>query len=242
MLRAELFWEEGGRGVFLFHLPPDCGYGPAGDGGVFFSSSAGLRLRPGRGGGAFSFLALDCGCCPASGFGRLPAGGRGQGLAQPLAPYNPVPRVWAALLDGQHGYAGRPLVSSLPRGSGRSSSRCPALTRDERPSGVGASAPFGAAISSAPCPACVSKAESSSPLRKRYSVPCCGTGKTVFLLLIRRNKTTCTVQQKKTGQTSCRKRTCRRGGISSLDVEREKRLSSYLIWCAGGMGTAPRRA
>ena len=33
------------------------------------------------------------------------AGGRGQGLAQPLAPYNPVPRVRAALPDGQHGYA-----------------------------------------------------------------------------------------------------------------------------------------
>ena len=27
------------------------------------------------------------------------AGGRGQGLAQPLAPYNPVPRVWAAIRD-----------------------------------------------------------------------------------------------------------------------------------------------
>ena len=33
------------------------------------------------------------------------AGGRGQGLAQPLAPYDPVPRVRAALPDGQHGYA-----------------------------------------------------------------------------------------------------------------------------------------
>ena len=27
------------------------------------------------------------------------AGGRGQGLAQPLAPYNPVPRVGAVILD-----------------------------------------------------------------------------------------------------------------------------------------------
>ena len=52
---------------------------------------------------------------------------------------------------------GAPPSSSLPRGSGLSASRCPAPARDERPSGVGASAPFGAAISSAPCRAYVGK-------------------------------------------------------------------------------------
>ena len=142
-------------GMFFFlFFALDCGYGPA----------LGLgRLLP--------FLSLGSGFGPASGSGRLPARGRGQGLAQPLAPYNPVPRVGAALLDGQQDYTGYPPLSSLPRGSGRSASRCPAPTRDERPSGVGASAPFGAAISSAPCPACVNKAESSPPLHKRHSIP-----------------------------------------------------------------------
>ena len=71
------------------------------------------------------------------------ASGRGQGLAQPLAPYDPQPRVGAAIPDEQHDYAGNALCPSLPRGSGRSDSRCPAPTRDERPSGVGASAPAG---------------------------------------------------------------------------------------------------
>ena len=87
------------------------------------------------------------------------AGGRGQGLAQPLAPYDPVPRVGAAILDGSQEQVSRSPASFLPRGSGHSDSRCPAQARDERPSGVGASAPFGAAISSAPCHAYTSKAE-----------------------------------------------------------------------------------
>ena len=60
-------------------------------------------------------------------------------------------------LTGNTDTRGVPLAFSLPRGSGRSASRCPAPTRDERPSGVGASAPFGAAISSAPCRAYVGK-------------------------------------------------------------------------------------
>ena len=109
------------------------------------------------------------------------AGGRGQGLAQPLAPYDPVPRVGAAILDGSQESVSRPPSSSLPRGSGRSDSRCPAQARDERPSGVGDSAPFGAAISSAPCRAYINKAESLFPLCKRYVVPCCGVEKTAFL-------------------------------------------------------------
>ena len=46
-------------------------------------------------------------------------------------------------MTGNRGTPVVPLASSLPRGSGRSSSRCPARTRDERPSGVGASAPAG---------------------------------------------------------------------------------------------------
>ena len=53
------------------------------------------------------FFSPDGGCCPALGRGRLPAGGRGQGLAQPLAPYDPQPRVGAATSDGQHGNARR---------------------------------------------------------------------------------------------------------------------------------------
>ena len=109
------------------------------------------------------------------------AGGRGQGLAQPLAPYDPQTRVGAAILDDFQEQVSRPPVSFLPRGSGHSDSRCPALARDERPSGVGASAPFGAVISSAPYRAYINKAESLFPLCKRYVVPCCGARKTVFL-------------------------------------------------------------
>ena len=65
------------------------------------------------------------------------AGGRGQGLAQPLAPYDPVPRVGAAILDGFQEQVSRPPASFLPRGSRHSDSRCPAQARGERPSGVG---------------------------------------------------------------------------------------------------------
>ena len=90
------------------------------------------------------------------------ASGRGQGLAQPLAPYDPQPRVGAAIPDEQHDYAGNALCPSLPRGSGRSDSRCPAPTRDERPSGVGASAPAGRR--SPPRPASLTQGNLPQPL------------------------------------------------------------------------------
>ena len=168
----------------------------------------------------FFFLALAGGCCPASGLGRLPAGGRGQGLAQPLAPYDPLPRVGVTIPDGQPGYASCTLASSLPRGSGRSASRCPAPTRDERPSGVGASAPFGAAISSAPCRAYVNKRNrrsffaSGTPSldegRERRlsfveSVHCAGKWDASSVVEL--------VQRNKTGQASCRERICRRDDV-----------------------------
>ena len=60
-------------------------------------------------------------------------GGRGQGLAQPLVPYTPLPRGGTALLAGLHDCTGRPPVSSLPRGIGQ---RPPAvLASPERASG-----------------------------------------------------------------------------------------------------------
>ena len=86
---------------------------------------------------------------------RRGAGGRG--LRSPLPPTTPNPALGQPPLTDNTETRGVPSASSLPRGSGRSASRCPAPARDERPSGVGASAPFGAAISSASCRAYVSK-------------------------------------------------------------------------------------
>ena len=88
---------------------------------------AGLRLRPGMTPCPVSGLRLRLGMNLAIVLGlRLrpgarawsPArrGGRGQGLAQPLVPYNPLPRVGTALLVGLHDCTGRPPASSLPRG------------------------------------------------------------------------------------------------------------------------------
>ena len=106
---------------------------------VFFSV-AGRRLLPGIRAGSRA---------------QRVAGGRG--LRSPSPPTTPNPALGLPSLTDNADTRGVPLASFLPRGSGRSASRCPALTRDERPSGVGASAPFGAAISSAPCRAYVSK-------------------------------------------------------------------------------------
>ncbi len=86
---------------------------------------------------------------------RRGAGDRG--LRSPLPPTTPNPALGQPPLTDNTDTRGVPSASSLPRSSGRSASRCPARARDERPSGVGASAPFGAAISSAPCRAYVSK-------------------------------------------------------------------------------------
>ena len=89
------------------------------------------------------YASSDFYCRRLAAFSRHPglvayaAGGRGQGLAQPLAPYDPVPRVGAALLDALSACGERPPSSSLPRGSGLSDSRCPAQARDEHTSGVG---------------------------------------------------------------------------------------------------------
>ena len=78
-------------------------------------------------------------------------------MRSPSPPTTPYPALGTAILDALSACGVRPPSSSLPRGSGLSASRCPAPARDERPSGVGASAPFGAAISSAPCRAYVGK-------------------------------------------------------------------------------------
>ena len=78
-------------------------------------------------------------------------------MRSPLPPTTPNPALGQPSLTDNTDTRGVPLAFSLPRGSGRSASRCPAPKRDERPSGVGASAPFGAAISSAPCRAYVGK-------------------------------------------------------------------------------------
>ena len=54
------------------------------------------------------------------------ASGRGQGLAQPLAPYDPQPRVGAAIPDGQHDYASNalcPLSAARQRAFGLPLSR-----------------------------------------------------------------------------------------------------------------------
>ena len=123
------------------------------------------------------------------------AGGRGQGLAQPLAPTTPYPALGQPSLTDSTGTQSYPPISSLPRGSGQSAFRCPASTRDERPSGVGASAPFGAAISSAPCPAYAGKlfAVLSFPVgtavaaRRKYGFP----------LLIRRTEPKRRLREKK---------------------------------------------
>ena len=72
---------------------------------------------------------------------RRGAGGRG--LRSPLPPTTPNPALGLPSLTDTTDTQGVPLASYLPRGSGRSASRCPAPTRDERPSGVGASAPAG---------------------------------------------------------------------------------------------------
>ena len=79
------------------------------------------------------YASSDFYCRRLAAFSRHPglvayaAGGRGQGLAQPLAPYDPVPRVRAAILDALSAGGEGPPSSSLPRGSGLSDSRCPAL-------------------------------------------------------------------------------------------------------------------
>ena len=72
---------------------------------------------------------------------RRAAGGRG--LRSPLPPTTPNPALGQPSLTGSMITQAMPFAPSLPRGSGRSDSRCPAPARDERPSGVGASAPAG---------------------------------------------------------------------------------------------------
>ena len=140
---------------------------------------------------SFFFSSLAGGCCPASGLGRLPAGGRGQGLTPPLAPYDPLPRVGVTIPDGQPGYASCTLASSLPRGSGRSASRCPAPTRDERPSGVGASAPAGRR--SPPRPAALTSASGTVvPASQAVRHPLLWDGENGFPLLSR-----CTVPERR---------------------------------------------
>ena len=66
-----------------------------------------------------------------------------KGLAQPLTPYDPQPRVGAAIRDGLSICSGSSSTSSLPRGIGHRPPAVPRFARDERPGGVGASAPAG---------------------------------------------------------------------------------------------------
>ena len=89
------------------------------------------------------------------------ASGRGQGLAQPLAPYDPQPRVGAAIPDGQHDYAGNalcPLPAARQRAFGLPLPRAHAGRASVRRRSF---RPCGAAISSAPCHAYTSKAVAS---------------------------------------------------------------------------------
>ena len=70
---------------------------------------------------------------------RRGAGDKGPG--RPLTPYDPQPRLGTASPD-EHPASDRLTPSFLPAARHKASpSRCPALTRDERPGGVGASAP-----------------------------------------------------------------------------------------------------
>ena len=134
----------------------------------------------GIGGWDFFGLTLMADVARHPGVVACAASGRGQGLAQPLAPYDPQPRVGAAIPDGQHGYARRTvglLSAARQRAFGLPLSRAHAGRASVRRRSF---RPCGAAISSAPCLACVNKPESLFPLRKRYTVPCYGAGKTAF--------------------------------------------------------------
>ena len=149
-----------------------------------------------------------------SGWVAYAAGGRGQGAGACAAPCPLRPRTprWGQpSLTGSRGTPVVPLVSSLPRGSGRSASRCPAWTRDERPSGVGASAPVGAAISSAPCRAHVNKRNRCS--RFASGTPSLDVGREKRLSFVESVQwvgewdalsVVDFVQRNKTGQASCR--------------------------------------
>ena len=63
------------------------------------------------------------------------------------------------------------MSSSLPRGSGRSASRCPAPARDERPSGVGASAPAGRRSPPRPAPLTLENLPQPPLFHQRTALP-----------------------------------------------------------------------
>ena len=89
---------------------------------------------------------------PGPGCGRLPGEGQGAGACQPLAPYNPLPRLRQPSLTGNSSPQPSPSHLTLSHGIGR---RPSAVPHAGRASGLRRSfRPDGAAISAAPCRAC----------------------------------------------------------------------------------------
>ncbi len=165
--------------------------GPQGRAHEYKSFFVGLRLLPdigawsppsgGQNGGpqghTHKYKSFFVGLRLLPGIGAWSPPGRGRGLRSPLPPTTPNPALGQPPLTDNTETRGVPSASSLPRGSGRSASRCPARARDEpgqsgggRPAGTLSRAgagrasvrrrsfrPCGAAISSAPCRAYVSK-------------------------------------------------------------------------------------
>ena len=139
--------------------PPGGGQngGPQGHTHKYKSFFVGLRLLPGIGawsppgggqnggpqGHTHKYKSFFVGLRLLPGIGAWSPPGRGRGLRSPLPPTTPNPALGQPPLTDNTETRGVPSASSLPRGSGRSASRCPARARDERPSGVGASAPAG---------------------------------------------------------------------------------------------------
>ena len=138
------------------------------------------------------YLPLVCGFCPASGLGSLRGWRQGAGACAAPCPLRPLtPRWGQSSLTDSPDTRGVPLASSLPRGSGRSASRCPAPTRDERPSGVGASAPAGRR--SPPRPAALTSANGTVvPTLQAVRHPLLWSGENGFPLLSR-----CTVPERR---------------------------------------------
>ena len=111
--------------------------------------------------GPFSFFLWLAAAARHPGMVASRRGAGGKGLAPPLPPYDPQPRVGAAIRDRLSICSGSPPASSLPRGRGH---RPPAVPLNAgRASGRRRSfRPCGAAISSAPCRAYASKTARSA--------------------------------------------------------------------------------
>ena len=120
-------------------LSDGCSRGPQGSAfglRLVFTCCAGLRLQPDIGtwsppgerknSWAFLFFAADCGFGPASGLGRLRGGRQGTGACQPLAPYDPLPRLGTAPRHGLHADDRSPPALLSAARHMASPSRCPA--------------------------------------------------------------------------------------------------------------------